>query len=69
MTFNQARKKAGLTQEGLARELDLTLRTIARYCKGTHHPKLDAATKAREVFRSRGVEWGPEVCPCCGRAL
>lgn len=69
MTFNEARKAAGLTQEGLARELNVSWKTVARYCDGSYSPKGQRAMDVREVFRRHGVEWGPEVCPCCGRAL
>ncbi|MEN6536383.1 MAG: helix-turn-helix transcriptional regulator [Bryobacteraceae bacterium] len=68
MTFNEARKAAGLTQQQMAIEMECGFSSVQRYCSGAN---MEPAfmRRARDVFAKHGVEWGPEVCPCCGRAL
>jgi len=68
MTFNEARKAAGLTQQALADEIGCDTNLVSVWCYGRKvSPKHIVA--AKKALAKHGVEWGPEVCPCCGRAL
>jgi len=51
--IGEARRAAGLTQEGLARQLGLAGATVARWEQGRHEPDL---TTLRRVAATLGVK-------------
>jgi transcriptional regulator with XRE-family HTH domain len=69
MTFNEARKAAGLTQWQMALEIGCSLRSVAHWCSGRRNVNVKFLQRARKALSTHGVEWGPGVCQCCGRPL
>jgi len=48
-----ARLRAGLTQEGLARQIDVTMNTVARWERGEFAPSPELAAKLADVLGLR----------------
>jgi transcriptional regulator with XRE-family HTH domain len=56
MHLKRLRKQRGLTQETLARKLNLSLGYVARLEQGRHDPPLSTLTKLAKALRCRVSE-------------
>ena len=50
MNFQEARIRAGFTQESLAREMRVSLSTLAKWERGAHSPGVSILPKLQEVL-------------------
>ena len=49
--FFRLRKENNMTQEEVARKLNITQRTYAHYEKGTNEPSIDTLIKLADIYR------------------
>lgn len=53
LRLKEERQKAGLTQESLARQMDLSVSTIVKWEHGHMNPSFDNLSKLREILGCR----------------
>ena len=69
MTVRELRKKLGWTQQKMAHEAGVAIRTITYWDSGKRLPRNEHAIRFSKIAAANGIDGFAPNCPCCGRPL